>query len=34
LFIPGPQKREWGFLVKNKWIHHEQYLHNKHNSNT
>ena len=26
LFIPGPQKREWGFLVKNKWIHNEQYL--------
>jgi hypothetical protein len=26
LFIPGPQKREWGFLVKGKWIHNEQYL--------
>lgn len=26
LFMPGPQKREWGFLVKNKWIQHEQYL--------
>ena len=26
LFMPGPQKREWGFLVKNKWIHNEQYL--------
>jgi hypothetical protein len=34
LFMPGPQKREWGFLVKNKWIQHEQYLHNKHNSIT
>jgi len=26
LFMPGPHKREWGFLVKNKWIQHEQYL--------
>ncbi len=34
LFMPGPQKREWGFLVKNKWIHNELYLQNKqHHSN-
>ena len=26
LFMPGPQKKEWGFWVNNKWIHHEQYL--------
>ena len=26
LFMPGPQKREWGFLVDNKWIHNERYL--------
>jgi hypothetical protein len=26
LFMPGPHKREWGFLVNNKWIQHEQYL--------
>ena len=26
MFMPGPQKREWGFLVNNKWIHNEQYL--------
>ena len=26
LFMPGPQKRDWGFLVKNKWVQHEQYL--------
>jgi hypothetical protein len=26
LFMPGPQKREWGFLVNNKWIHNDQYL--------
>jgi len=26
LFMPGPQKREWGFLVNNKWIPNEQYL--------
>jgi len=26
LFIPGPQKREWGFLVNNKWVHNDDYL--------
>lgn len=26
LFMPGPQRREWGFLVDNKWIQHEEYL--------
>ena len=26
LFMPGPHCREWGFLVNNKWIQHEQYL--------
>jgi hypothetical protein len=26
MFMPGPQKREWGFLVKNKWIPHGDYL--------
>jgi hypothetical protein len=26
LFMPGPQRKEWGFLVKNKWIPNEQYL--------
>jgi hypothetical protein len=26
LFMPGPQRREWGFLVKNKWIHNDKYL--------
>jgi hypothetical protein len=26
LFMPGPQKQEWGFLVANKWIHNEEYL--------
>ena len=24
--MPGPHKREWGFLVNNKWILHEKYL--------
>lgn len=34
LFMPGPQKREWGFLVKNKWVHNGSYLQSerKHNS--
>jgi len=26
LFMPGPQKREWGFLVNNKWIPNGNYL--------
>ena len=26
LFCPGPKQRDWGFLVKNKWIQWEQYL--------
>jgi hypothetical protein len=26
LFMPGPQKREWGFLKNNKWIHNEKYI--------
>jgi hypothetical protein len=26
LFIPGPQRRDWGFWVKNKWIQHEEYI--------
>jgi hypothetical protein len=29
LFMPGPHKREWGFLVNNKWVHNEQYLHDR-----
>ena len=33
LFMPGPQKREWGFLVNNKWIHNEQYLHDRKHQN-
>jgi len=26
LFMPGPHVREWGFLVRDKWIQHDQYL--------
>ena len=29
LFFVGPKKREWGFLVNNKWIHYEKYLDEK-----
>jgi hypothetical protein len=29
LFMPGPQTREWGFLVKNKWVHNDLYLKHK-----
>ena len=31
LFMPGPQRREWGFLVNNKWVHNDQYLKEKAN---
>ena len=30
LFMPGPHKREWGFLVNNTWTQHEQYLKDRH----
>lgn len=26
MFMPGPHKRQWGFLVDNKWIHNDNYL--------
>jgi hypothetical protein len=26
MFMPGPQKREWGFLVNNQWVHNDTYL--------
>jgi len=32
MFMPGPHKREWGFLVNNQWVQHEQYLEDKKNA--
>jgi hypothetical protein len=29
MFMPGPQQREWGFLVKDQWIPHNMYLEQK-----
>ena len=29
LFMPGPKQRDWGFMVKNKWVQWEQYLKNR-----
>ena len=26
LFMPGKQRRDWGFLVNDEWIQHEQYF--------
>jgi hypothetical protein len=26
LFMPGPQRREWGFLVNDQWIMNEDYM--------
>lgn len=34
LFMPGPQRKEWGFLVRNKWIPNEQYLQQRKLQNT
>lgn len=31
MFMPGPQRREWGFLVNNRWTHNEKYLEAKKN---
>jgi hypothetical protein len=30
LFMPGPQQRDWGFLIKNNWIQWERYLELRH----
>jgi hypothetical protein len=29
LFMPGPQRREWGFLVNNKWVENNEYIASK-----
>jgi len=29
LFMPGRQERDWGFLVDNNWVAHEDYFVNK-----
>ena len=29
LFMPGPQRREWGFMVKDTWVQWEQYINMK-----
>jgi hypothetical protein len=29
LFMPGAKQRDWGFLVKNKWVQWEEYLKNR-----
>jgi hypothetical protein len=26
LFMPGPQVRDWGFWVNNKWVQNEEYI--------
>jgi hypothetical protein len=26
LFVPGVKQRDWGFLVKNKWVQWQEYL--------
>ena len=32
LFMPGSQKREWGFATRGGWIQHEQYLEERYNN--
>jgi len=29
LFMPGPQRREWGFLQHGHWVHNSEYLEEK-----
>jgi hypothetical protein len=29
LFMPGPQRRTWGFLSESGWVQHDKYLTNK-----
>jgi len=29
LFCPGPQKRDWGFMVRGQWIQWQQYLNSR-----
>ena len=29
LFFPGPQRRDWGFLVNDEWVQHDQYFINR-----
>jgi hypothetical protein len=29
LFMPGKKRREWGFLVNDEWVQHEQYFENR-----
>jgi hypothetical protein len=26
LFMPGPKRRDWGFLVNDQWVQHEKYF--------
>ena len=33
LFMPGPQKRDWGFLVNDQWIQNEKYIAQRKESN-
>jgi len=29
LFMPGKPKRDWGFLVNDEWVQHQQYFENR-----
>ena len=29
LFMPGPQRREWGFMVKDTWVQWQEYINMK-----
>jgi hypothetical protein len=26
LFMPGPQRQDWGFMYNNNWVQHEEYF--------
>lgn len=33
LFMPGKQRRDWGFLVNDEWVQHEEYFENRKEKN-
>lgn len=33
LFMPGPKKREWGFIRDGKWVYFEKYLEDRYAEN-
>ena len=32
IFMPGPQRRDWGFLVNNEWVENNEYIEQRTNA--